>query len=265
LSTSSTILDRIVVTKREEIARAKAIVSESQLRERFSDAPPVRDFLAALARPGPIRLIAEVKKASPSKGIIRADFDPVSIARTYQAHGAACLSVLTDEEYFQGSLDYLRRAREAVALPVLRKDFVIDPYQVLEARAAGADAVLLIAECLDDDALALLHAAIVALGMTPLVELYEPENLPRVLEVGARLVGINNRNLRTFQVDLEHTLRMRRRIPADRIVVGESGIRTRDDALRLQEAGVQAMLVGESLMASRDIGAAVDQLLGVVK
>jgi len=262
VASSTTILDRIVATKRGEIARARAAVPEPRLREQLEAAPPVRDFLAAVARPGAIRLIAEVKKASPSKGIIRADFEPVAIARTYQQHGASCLSVLTDETYFQGSLDYLRRVREAVDLPVLRKDFVIDPYQVLEARAAGAAAVLLIAECLDDDALARLHDAIVALGMTPLVELYEPENLPRVLRVGARLIGINNRNLRTFEVDLEHTLRLRQRIPADRVVVGESGIRTRDDALRLQQAGVHAMLVGESLMASPDLGAAVDRLLG---
>jgi len=262
LNSSTTILDRIVATKREEVARARAAVPEAQLRERLAAAPPVRGFLAALARPGPIHLIAEVKKASPSKGVIRADFDPVAVARTYQEHGAACLSVLTDEQYFQGSLDDLRRIRAAVDLPVLRKDFVIDPYQVVEARCAGADAVLLIAECLAGDALGSLHDAIVALGMTPLVELYEPENLPRVLGIGARLIGINNRNLHTFHVDLDHTLRLRREIPADRVVVGESGIRTRDDALRLQQAGVHAMLVGESLMASPDIGAAVDQLLG---
>jgi indole-3-glycerol phosphate synthase len=262
VSGSSTILDKIVATKRDEIARAKAGVPETRLREHLAGAPPVRDFLAAVAWPGPIRLIAEVKKASPSKGVIRADFDPVAIARTYQEHGAACLSVLTDEPYFQGSLEYLRQVREAVGLPVLRKDFVIDPYQVVEARAAGADAVLLIAESLDGDALARLHAAVVGLGMTPLVELYEPENLPRVLAIGARLIGVNNRDLRTFQVDLEHTIRLRREIPADRVVVGESGIRTRDDALRLEQAGVQAMLVGESLMASPDIGAAVDRLLG---
>ena len=262
MATQPTILDRIVAAKREEIARAKVAVPETQLRERLVHAPPVRDFLAAVSRPGPIHLIAEVKKASPSKGVIRADFDPVAIARTYQEHGAACLSVLTDEPYFQGSLEYLRRVREAVELPVLRKDFVIDSYQVVEARAAGADAVLLIAECLDDDALARLHEAVVGLGMTPLVELYEPENLPRVLQIGARLIGINNRNLRTFQVDLEHTVRLRREIPNDRVVVGESGIRTRDDALRLQQAGVHAMLVGESLMASPDLAAAVDRLLG---
>ncbi len=257
-----TILDRIVATKREEVLRAKAAVPESELCKRISKSPPVRDFLAALSGPGPIRLIAEVKKASPSRGVIRADFDPVAIARTYQEHGAACLSVLTDETYFQGRLGYLQQVRAAVKLPVLRKDFIIDTYQVLEARTAGADAVLLIAECLDDASLASLHDAIVELGMTPLVELYEPENLPRVLKVGAKLIGINNRNLRTFEVDLEHTLRLRREIPADRVVVGESGIRTREDVLRLQEAGVQAMLVGESLMASPDVGAAVDQLLG---
>ena len=258
----STILDKIVATKRQEIERAKREVPEAQLRERLGEAPPARDFFAALARQGPIRLIAEVKKASPSKGVIRADFDPVAIARVYQEHGAACISVLTDAPYFQGSLEYLRQIRATVDLPLLRKDFIVDPYQVLEARLAGADAVLLIAECLEDDALRRLLDAIVALGMTPLVELYEPENLPRVLGAGARLVGINNRNMRTFEVDLDHTLRLRREIPADRVVVGESGIRTRADVERLEAAGVQAMLVGESLMARDDVGAAVDELLG---
>jgi len=258
----STILDKIVATKRQEIARAKAGTPEAVIRDQLGGAPPIRDFLAPLAQDGPIRLIAEVKKASPSKGVIRADFDPVQIARTYEEHGAACISVLTDEPYFQGSLDYLRRIRACTRLPLLRKDFIIDPYQAVEARLAGADAVLLIAECLDDDALGRLHDAIVELGMTPLVELYEPENLPRVLNVGARLVGINNRNLRTFEVDLAHTLRLRREIPDDRVVVGESGIHTRADVERLESAGVQAMLVGESLMASHDVGAAVDALLG---
>jgi indole-3-glycerol phosphate synthase len=258
----ATILDEIVAAKRREIERAKAAVPEANLRRRLAAAPPVRDFFAALASPGPIRLIAEVKKASPSKGVIRAEFDPVRIARTYQQHGAACISVLTDEPYFQGSLQYLRQIRADVDLPLLRKDFIVDPYQVVEARAAGADAVLLIAECLDGGALEELHDAIVELGMTPLVELYEPENLPRVLEAGARLIGVNNRDLRTFEVDIGHTLRLRRRIPADRLVVGESGIRTRADVERLQSAGVQAILVGETLMAADDIGAAVDALLG---
>jgi indole-3-glycerol phosphate synthase len=257
-----TILDKIVATKRQEIAQAKSAVPEALVRQRLAEAPPVRNFLAALSSAPPIRLIAEVKKASPSKGVIRADFDPVAIAQIYEQHGASCISVLTDATYFQGCLEYLRQVRAAVTLPVLRKDFIIDPYQVVEARAAGADAVLLIAECLDDAMLAQLHAAILELGMTPLVELYEPANLPRVLAVGAKLIGINNRDLRTFRIDLEHTLRLRREIHSGRVVVGESGIRTRGDVERLQAAGVQAMLVGETLMARSDVGAAVDELLG---
>ena len=258
----STILDEIVTAKREEIARAKAEMPRAALLERLAGAPPVRDFLAALARPGPIRLIAEVKRASPSAGQIRADFQPARIAEIYQRHGADCVSVLTDEPYFQGSLDDLRQVRAAVELPLLRKDFVIDTYQVVEARVAGADAVLLIAECLDDDSLPRLHDAVIELGMTPLVELFEPANLPRVLNAGARLVGINNRDLRSFKTDLERTLRLRPQIPDDRVVVGESGIRTRRDVERLQSAGVDAVLVGETLMASPDLGAAVDELLG---
>jgi indole-3-glycerol phosphate synthase len=259
-----TSLDKIVSTKRRDVARAKTLRPEAELRPQLGGAPPVRDFLTALAPPGPIRLIAEVKKASPSKGVIRENFEPVPIAQTYQQHGAACISVLTDGPYFQGDLDHLRQVRAAVDRPVLRKDFVIDPYQVLEARVAGADAVLLIAECLNDDALRLLYDSTLALGMTPLVELYEPENLPRVLDLGARLIGVNNRNLKTFEVDLAHTLRLKERIPDDRLVVGESGIRTRADAQRLEAAGVRAMLVGEVLMASADIGQAVDRLLGRV-
>ena len=258
----STILDRIVADKLREVSAARTRVPVEQLRETLSAAPPVRDFFAALDGRGTIRLIAEVKKASPSKGVIRADFCPVEIARAYQQHGAACISVLTDGAYFQGSLDDLRQVRAAVDLPVLRKDFIIDPYQVVEARAAGADAVLLIAECLDDRQLGALHEAIVSLGMTPLVELYEPANLPRVLAAGARLIGINNRDLRTFEVDLEHTIRLRREIPPAKRVVGESGIRRRADVERLQRSGVDAMLVGETLVASADIGAAVDALLG---
>ena len=260
-----TILDDIVATKRQEIAAAKARRPETELRSQLAAAPAPRDFLAALRVPGPVRLIAEVKKASPSKGVIRADFHPVEIARIYQAHGASCLSVLTDEHYFQGSLDYLRAIRAVVDLPLLRKDFILDPYQVFEARAAGADAVLLIAECLDDEHLSALHNSIVELGMTPLVELYDPANLPRVLNIGARLIGINNRDLRTFHTDLDHTLRLRSQIPPDRVVVGESGIRTHADVERLAAAGVNAMLVGETLMRQPNIGAAVDELLGKLK
>lgn len=258
----TTVLDQIIATKRREIEVAKTARPASQLEVRLADAPPVRDFFAPLAAAGPIRLIAEIKKASPSAGVIRADFDPVAIARIYESHGATCLSVLTDETYFQGHLDFLRHVREAVSLPVLRKDFILDRYQLLEARVAGADAVLLIAECLDDCHLRALHNETVELGMTPLVELYEPANLKRVLEAGASLIGVNNRDLRTFHTDLEHTLRLRREIPDECVLVGESGIRTRADVERLQAAGVDAILVGETLMARPDIGAAVDELLG---
>jgi indole-3-glycerol phosphate synthase len=256
-----TILDEIVAAKRREVEEAKASAPLESLREQVKNAPPPRDFLAALSLGPPIRLIAEVKKASPSAGVIRQDFDPVAIAKIYEEHGASCISVLTDRHYFQGSLDYLRQIRAAVDLPVLRKDFVIDRYQIVEARAAGADAVLLIAECLDDSALRDLHEAILELGMTPLVELYELQNLRRVLDAGAQLIGVNNRDLRTFQVDLGHCMRLRRHIPAGRIVVAESGIRSRQDAKSLQAAGLHAMLVGESLMAQTDIGRAVDELL----
>ena len=259
---ADTILEKIVTAKRLEIERTKRLVSEQQLRRQLADAPQPRDFFQALATPGPIHLIAEVKKASPSAGLIRADFNPVPIAQTYAAHGATCISVLTDEEFFQGSLDYLRAIRSAVKLPVLRKDFIIDSYQLVEARTAGADAVLLIAECLDDCQLRKLHNEAVELGLTPLVELYDPANLPRVLEAGATLLGVNNRNLHTFEVDLQHTLRLKADIPADCILVGESGIASREDALLLQQAGVDAMLVGESLMRQADLGQAVDQLLG---
>jgi indole-3-glycerol phosphate synthase len=202
-----------------------------------------------------------VKKASPSAGVIRANFDPVAIARTYAAHGASCISVLTDEPHFQGNLKYLEEIRAAVHLPVLRKDFILDLYQVVEARAAGADAVLLIAECLDDCNLRKLFNAICDLGMTPLVELYEPSNLQRVMDAGATLIGVNNRNLHTFKVDLEHTIRMREQIPDNCVLVGESGVKTPDDVRRLESAGVDAILVGESLMREPDIGAAVDRLM----
>lgn len=258
-----TILDKIVATKRQEIAAAKELRSESELREALPSAPPLRDFFAALDQQGPIRLIAEVKKASPSAGLIRADFDPVQIARTYQQHGASCISVLTDEQYFQGNLDYLRQIRGETSIPLLRKDFILDTYQLLEARLAGADGVLLIAECLDDCHLRKLFNEAVELGLTPLVELYEPENIQRVLDAGATLIGVNNRNLHTFQTDLAHTLRIRQQIPQDCLLVGESGIRTRQDVLTLQQAGVDAILVGESLMRQPDIGNAVNALLGV--
>ena len=257
-----TILDEIVSTKRAEIDRAKVARPEASLRERLSASPPVRDFFAPLAARGPIKLIAEVKKASPSAGVIRADFDPVEIAKIYAAHGAACISVLTDEPYFQGRLEYLTDIRASVDRPVLRKDFILDTYQLVEARLAGADAVLLIAECLDDCNLRKLFNATIELGMTPLVELYEPDNLPRVLAAGATLIGVNNRDLHTFKVDLEHTIRLRDEVPDHCVLVAESGIKTHADVQRLAAAGIDAILVGESLTREPDIGAAVDRLLG---
>src|SRR4051794_9144978 len=185
------ILDEIVASKRREVAAARQRMPLDELEHQVAEAPPVRDFLAALAGPGPIQLIAEVKKASPSAKVIREDFDPIAIARTYQAHGAACLSVLTDQPYFQGHLSYLARIRAAVAVPLLRKDFLVDEYQVVEARVAGADAILLIAEILDDPALSALLARARDLGMAALVEFHDEANLPRVLAAGADLVGVN--------------------------------------------------------------------------
>jgi indole-3-glycerol phosphate synthase len=257
-----TILDKIVATKRDEIAAAKSRLDERELRAQAKDAPGRKDFFGALAAVGPIKLIAEVKKASPSKGVIRADFDPVKIATIYEQSGATCLSVLTDAPYFQGSLEYLSRIRQAVTLPLLRKDFILDTYQLLEAVVAGADAVLLIAECLDDCNLRKLHNEALELGLVPLVELYDPENLPRVQAAGATLIGVNNRDLRTFEVDLGHTIRLRQDIPADCLLVAESGIATHQDVRQLADAGVDAILVGESLMSEPDIAAAVRRLMG---
>jgi indole-3-glycerol phosphate synthase len=258
-----TILDEIVASKRKEIEASRRRFPIDELEVQAASAPPARDFRAALEGPGPIRLIAEVKKASPSAQVIREDFDPIAIARTYQAHGAHCLSILTDAPYFQGHLSYLARIRASVAIPLLRKDFVIDEYQVVEARMAGADAVLLIAEILDDRQLAALLARIKGLGMAALVEFHDEANLPRVLDAGADLVGVNNRDLTRFVTDLELTFRLRDRIPPDVVLVSESGIRTRRDVERLEAAGVSAILVGETLMRSDDIGLAVERLLGL--
>lgn len=257
-----TILDKIVATKRDEIAASKAAVSEEELRSQLGNAPAVRDFFAPLAAAGPIKLIAEVKKASPSRGVLREDFDPIAIAKVYADRGASCISVLTDEAYFQGSLDYLRKIRSVVDVPLLRKDFILDTYQLVEARVAGADAVLLIAECLDDCQLRKLYRESIELEMTPLVEIYEPTNLARVLETGATLVGVNNRDLQTFEVDLGHCLRLHSQMPRETVMVAESGIHSRADVERLESAGVDAMLVGEGLIACDDIGKAVEELLG---
>jgi len=258
-----TILDDIVACKWREIAAAKRAVPEADLIRRCDDAPPLRDFTGCLKKPG-MRIIAEIKKASPSAGIIRADFDPVAIARTYEAHGADCLSVLTDRSFFQGDLGYLTAVRDAVALPVLRKEFILDPYQLFEARAAGADAVLLIAEILPDGELRKLFDQAVQIGLHVLVELHDADQLQRVIDCGAKLIGINNRDLRTFRTSLDHTLDLLASIPADCTVVSESGVKAHGDLKRLEIAGVKAVLVGESLMRAPDIGAALDQLRGIV-
>jgi len=256
------VLDEIVTRKRREVEVARERVPTAALEGRLAVAPPPRDFFAALAVPGPIRLIAEFKRRSPSAGEIRPGSTVEDVVRGYAAAGASCLSVLTDAVGFGGSLVDLESARVAVPLPVLRKEFVIDEYQVVEARAHGADAVLLIAECLDDCRLRSLYRRILDMGMTPLVELHDEDNLPRVLDLGATLVGVNNRDLATMTTDLDHVLRIRDRVPDDCLLVAESGIRSRADVERLEAAGIGAMLVGESLLKSPDPGAAAAALLG---
>ena len=258
----STILDEILAQKHLEIAAARDRVAFESLEARIPSAPPVREFLAALRsaeRPG---LIAEVKKASPSAGIIRPDFDPVTIARQYEVAGATCLSVLTDEHFFEGHLDYLRDIRQIVRIPVMRKEFIIDRYQIAEARVAGADCVLLIAECLDDAQLHDLYGYAHSLGMDALIELYDLENVPRVLATGTKLLGINNRDLRTFVTSLEHTFKVKQQIPDDVLLVSESGISTNAHIQRLRSECIGAVLVGESLMRQPDIGNAVRELMG---
>jgi indole-3-glycerol phosphate synthase len=257
------ILDRIVATKLREIETARRRVTLQTLEGRVHNLPPARGFAATLRRPGEIQVIAEVKQASPSAGVIRTDFDPVVIARTYERHHAACLSVLTDTDFFKGSLADLEAVRSHVSIPLLRKDFVLDRYQLLEARAAGADAALLIAEILPGDRLAELRREAVELGLDVLVELHDREQLTRVIDSGATLVGVNNRDLRTFHTRLEHTLDILPAIPPGITVVSESGIKTSADMKRLADVGVHAVLVGESLMRSPDIGAALDALRGV--
>jgi indole-3-glycerol phosphate synthase len=255
-----TILSRIVENKRREVAERKALAPRQELEARLGAVPPVRDFVAALTRAAGVAVIAEVKKASPSAGVLREDFDPVAIAREYAAAGADALSVLTDGPYFQGDLAYLTAIRAAVAAPLLRKDFLIDPYQVLEARVAGADAVLLIAEILDDETLGVLLRRTRDLGMQALIELYDLENAGRVVSSGARLIGVNNRDLRTFETSLERTIELAPHVPTGRCLVSESGIRTADDMRRLRAAGVHAVLIGETLMRAGDLGATLRAL-----
>ena len=259
----SDILQRIVAVKQEEVARARSARSLADLRSDLDRAPAVRGFAAALqARValGQPAVIAEVKKASPSKGVLREHFVPADIARSYEAGGAACLSVLTDVQFFQGAAAYLQQARAACSLPVLRKDFIIDPYQVVEARAMGADCILLIAACLDDGQMAELEACALELGLDVLVEVHDGPELERALRLKTPLVGVNNRNLRTFEVSLDTTLGLRDRIPAGRLLVTESGILGREDVRRMRDAGIHAFLVGEAFMRAPEPGLALQGL-----
>jgi indole-3-glycerol phosphate synthase/phosphoserine phosphatase len=257
------ILQRILQRKREEVEQRRSAVPLAELEARARDADPARGFARALRTridAGQAAVIAEVKKASPSKGLIRADFDPAAIARSYEAGGAACLSVLTDIDFFQGSDAFLQQARAACTLPVLRKDFTIDPYQVIEARALGADCILLIVAALDDDTLARLSEQALMLGMDVLVEVHDLAELERALQVPAPLLGINNRSLRSFEVSLDTTLALRDAVPTDRVLVTESGIAVPEDVRRMRDAGVNAFLVGEHFMRAPDPGQALRAL-----
>ncbi len=257
------ILQKILATKQREVAEASSAVPLAQVKAQAAVASEPRDFEAALrtkVRAGEPAVIAEVKKASPSKGVLRADFDPAAIARSYAAAGAACLSVLTDREYFQGAPEYLQAARGACALPALRKDFMVDPYQVYEARALGADCILLIVAALEPAVMRELEAHALGLGMAVLVEIHNAAELDAALTLKTPLLGINNRNLRTFETRLESTLDLLGSIPADKLVVTESGILSSADVRLMRSRGVEAFLVGEAFMRAKDPGAALAEL-----
>ena len=259
----SDILKRIVAVKHEEIAEARRQRDAASMRREALAQPPARDFVGALRAKlgaGQPAVIAEIKKASPSKGVIREHFVPAEIAASYARHGAACLSVLTDRQFFQGGPEYLQQARAACSLPALRKDFMVDAYQVDEARAWGADCILLIAACLDDAQMADLEAQALALGMAVLVEVHDGDELERALRLKTPLLGINNRNLRTFEVTLDTTLGLLARVPAERLLVTESGILGPADVQRMRAAGVHAFLVGEAFMRADEPGAALADL-----
>jgi len=258
---SGTVLDRIIEARRASIAHRKKSVPETALRFGVKHGQPVRDFSAALTR-DTLNVIAELKKASPSRGLIRADFDPVALAKGFEAAGAAALSVLTEEEFFQGELKYMKDARAAVGVPVLRKDFIIDPWQVWEARAINADSFLLIVAGLSDTLLVDLLALGRELGMEPLVEVHTREDLGRALKAGSRIVGVNNRDLRTLEVRVETSAELIAEIPDDCIAVCESGLRTHGQLVSLRAAGFDAFLIGEHLMAQPDPGAALRNFLG---
>jgi len=256
------VLQRLLDTKKQRLDQAKYAVPLAELKARVGSVEPARDFAAAIKGNGSVRLIAELKKASPSRGLIRPDFDPVTIANIYEEHGASAISCLTEEDYFQGHLSFLPLVHEAVKLPVLRKDFIFDPYQILEARANNADAILLIAGALEtNQASDYLHLS-KELGMAVLFEVHNEPDLDKALAIDAPIIGINNRDLTTLKINLETTFRLKTQVPAGKTVVAESGIGTRDDVLRLQDAKIDAMLVGTTLMKSKDIGAKMRELLG---
>jgi len=259
------ILNKIVAVKREEVAAAMARKPLTAMRFDAESRVLTRDFVGAMRAKiaaGEAAVIAEIKKASPSKGVLRADFIPADIAQSYAEYGAACLSVLTDVQFFQGCVDYLKQARASCQLPVLRKDFMVDPYQIYESRAMGADAVLLIAACLDDAQMKDFEQIVRSMDMAVLVEVHDGAELERALKLKTPLIGVNNRNLKTFEVSLDTTLSLMRDIPADRLLVCESGIHSRDDVLRMGAAGVNAFLVGEAFMRAKEPGEALAALFG---
>ena len=255
------ILDEIIAWKRNEIASLKAAEPLERVQAAAAGAPAPRDFAGALRKPG-VSLIAEIKRASPSKGLLQPDLDPVALAREYEAGGASAISVLTDERFFQGSLDDLRAVRQSVSLPVLRKDVLLEPYQVYQARAAGADAILLIAATLEGEALASLHRLAAELGMAALVEVHSSPELVRALGVNPSIVGINNRDLRSFEVSLDTTECLRPLVPKGSVLVSESGIHSRGDVARLEALGTDAILVGEALVRAPDAGDKIRELIG---
>lgn len=259
------ILRKILCRKREEVAQRSAVLPLNELSQRAQAAAPVRGFARALrdsVEAGQSAVIAEIKKASPSKGVLRENFDPAAIARSYQAGGASCLSVLTDVDFFQGADEYLQQARAACALPVLRKDFVLDPYQVYEARALGADCILLIVAVLEDEMLMELLQLAGHLGMDALVEVHDATEMERALATPASLIGVNNRNLRTFETSLETTIELLPAFPLDRLLVTESGIHSRDDVQLMRNNGVHAFLIGEAFMRADNPGERLAELFG---
>ena len=256
------ILNKIVETKRREVAQRKEMIPLRALEKMIAGMPPTRDFKAALDADVGCAIIAEVKRRSPSRGLFRADFDPVRIALEYESHGAAAVSILTDETFFGGSDADLTAVKEAVTLPLLRKEFIIDPYQIHETRAIGADALLLIAAILTEGQLRECRKLAASLGLAALVEVHDREELEKTLAAGAKIIGINNRDLKTFRTDLQTTRALAPLIPADRIAVSESGIRTRQEIETLLKAGIRAFLIGETLIAAPEIGLKLKELLG---